>query len=266
MRNAQAATLRSNTIAKPLLLGLALALLLAAMSAIAGQAQIRRPGRLQKKIEKMEQRRGTNKLNPSGNSTGSSPGNSTGASAVSTAESPAPKAGAQAGKHSLDGVREKGPLGIFRDEERQLMIPGFGNQAALIIIFRQLDLTDDQKQKIKGIRRQVGNRLGVLQNEHRQLDLQLTDAIYGENFDPKRAEELAAQVAEKQSEIIKLRANIESQLRQLMTPDQFYVFHFLIGEMVMPQRRIPPAQLRQQLQRRLGAPNRPNPQTPPREN
>ncbi len=249
-----------------LIFALTLAVAMTVAATVDAQAQLRRPGRLQKKIEKMQERRGGKKFNPAGNST-TAPTSETNASTTPPAngspESASPKA-VQAGKHSLDGAREKGIRGIIRDEERGLIIRGFGNHAAMIVIFRQLDLTDQQKQEIRAIQQRVGDRIPMLQNAHRQLDLQLTDAIYGENFDPKRVEELAAQVAEKQGELIKLRASVEAQLRQVMTPDQFYVFHFLIGEMVMPQRRIPPAQLRQQLQRRMGLPNRPNqpPQNP----
>ena len=87
----------------------------------------------------------------------------------------------------------------------------------------------------------------------------LFDLHFGENFDPQKVETLAAQSAEKTSEIIKTQAFIESQFRQILTPDQFYVFRFLIGELVMPQRRMNPQQiLRQQQQRRLGGqPNGP---------
>jgi Spy/CpxP family protein refolding chaperone len=240
---------------------LLLAFALSVAASADAAAQVRRPGRLQKKIEKMQERR-ENKLGPST----SAPGSSTQAAQTAPVapESAAPKPAAQIGKHSLDGARERGPRGIFRDEERELVVPGFGNQVATILILRQLDLTDEQKQNFKAVRRSIGKQLAELMAEHRQLELQLTDAIYGENFDPRRAEELAVLVAEKQSAIIKLRAGIESKYRQILTPDQFYVFHFLIGEMVLPQRRIPPALLRQQMQqRRMGLPNRPNP--PPQE-
>src|SRR5262249_8124216 len=129
-------------------------------------------------------------------------------------ESTAQKNSMQGGKQSLDGIRERGLRSVFREDEWALTIQGFGNPAALMVVLRQLDLSEQQKQEIKEIRERVGDRLRLLQTEYRQLDLQLTDAIYGENFDPKRVEELAAQAAEKQGEIIKLRASIESQLRQ----------------------------------------------------
>src|SRR5262245_3340870 len=245
--------------AKTLLFSYTLAALIFTMSILVGEAeaQIRRPGRLRKQIEKLEkaqqQRKATNKSNSP-----SDPEQETTTASSFNGQPPTPKNGAQPGKHSLDGVRERGLPSIFRQEERDLIIPGFGNPAALMILFRQLELSDQQRQDIRAIRGRVGNRLQILQRDQRELDLQLAEAIYGENFDPKRVEELAAQVAERQGEMVKLRASIEAQLRQLMTPDQFFVFRGLIGEMVLPQRRVLPAQLRQMNQRRGGAPTRPN--------
>ena len=101
--------------------------------------------------------------------------------------------------------------------------------------------------------------MGRMQGERAQLVQQVEDTIYGENFTVERVDELGAQAAEKQGEVIKLQASIEARFRQILNPDQFYVFQFLIGEMVMPQRRVNPQQLRQQQLRRMGpnAPNRP---------
>jgi Spy/CpxP family protein refolding chaperone len=245
-----------NGAARAILALLILAMLLPVASP--ALAQVRRPGaRLLRRLEKMEERQKNKKP-----AAGQAAGERTEAPASpAQGNSLAPRTGQLSGKHSLDGIREKGPRAIFTDAERELVIPGLGNPVALLIIFRQLDLTEQQRSGIKGIRTRVGNRLAQLQNQYRQTDAQLSDAIYGDNFDPARVDELAAQAAEKQSEIIKLRAGVESQLRQLMTPDQFYVFQALIGEMVNPQRRITPLQLRQMIQRRApGAQNNQNPE------
>src|SRR5262249_18428685 len=230
------------------------------------KAQMRRPGRFQKKIEKLAQPQGAKKLDSSASSSNNPASNSVADAALDERQEPeVPKKGIQAGGGSLGGNKQKSPPRLFRPGEEGCIIPRVCNPPTLLIIFRQLDLTDQQKQGIRAIRNRVGNRLGFLQRDHRELELQLNDAIYGEDFDPKRVEELAAQVAEKQSEMVKLRASIEAQFRQVLTPDQFYVFQWLIAQMVLPpQRRIPPAQLRQlQQQRRMGPPNRPNQQDYP---
>jgi Spy/CpxP family protein refolding chaperone len=215
---------------------------------------IRRPikeQRIQKKLEKQ----GANKLSPTGESSTTNP---------KPADAAARQDVVQPQYPSLDGIRERGILSMFSREEAQLVIPGFGRPPALLIIFRQLNLTPEQKEKIREIRLSVGGKLNNLQRERALLDQQVEDAIYGENFSMARVDELAAQAAEKQSGIIKLQANIEAQFRQILTPDQFYVFQFLIGEMVMPQRRVNPQQLRQQQLRRNGQlPNGLNRQNPP---
>ncbi|MEK7833665.1 MAG: Spy/CpxP family protein refolding chaperone [Acidobacteriota bacterium] len=214
-----------------------------------------KPRQIQKKLDKQSSKQ----IAPSGetSSTANSTGNATQQDQVQ--------------KHSLDGVSNQGPRALFRPDEVAMMIPGFGSPPAMMILMRQLDLTVEQKEKFKALKQQIGPRLTVLQNQKRATEVQLEEAIYGENFNPQRVEELAAQSAEKTSEIIKTQAFIESQFRQILTPDQFYVFRFLIGEMVLPQRRLNPQQLlRQQQQRRLGtqpnAPNRPPNQEQPDNN
>lgn len=244
---------RDNLIAKKIpaiVLSLAvLFCLLVQMTDVALGQRIRRPLK-QRQIQKKLDKQGSKQIAPPGEtpSTTNSTGNATQQD--------------QSQKHSLDGISSLGPRALFKPDEIAMNIPGFGNPPAMMILMRQLDLTPEQKEKFRAVRRQIGPKLATLQNEKRTAEAQLEEAIYGENFNPQRVEELAAQSAEKTSEIIKTQAFIESQFRQILTPDQFYVFRFLIGELVMPQRRLNPQQMRQQQQqRRLGtqpnAPNRP---------
>jgi Spy/CpxP family protein refolding chaperone len=202
--------------------------------------QQRRQERIQKRIEGQS----GNKLSPAGET-----GTESQPKPISQSDTVRPL------KHSLDGISQLTPREFanrfFTKDELQMAIPGFGRVPALLIILRQLDLTDEQKQGIKDIRQRVGNQLVILRQQHNRLDNQLEEAIYGENFDPKRVEELSAQVGEKQAEITKMQAWIETQMRQVLTPDQFYVFRLLVGEMLIPQRR---PQFRPQQQRRMGLP------------
>lgn len=212
----------------------------------------------QRQIQKKLDKQGSKQIAPSGESA---------ATANATGEAIQPD---QPEKHSLDGISNRGARALFKADEVAMMIPGFGSPPAMMILMRQLDLTAEQKDRFKALRRQIGFKLSTLHNEKRVAENQLEEAIYGENFNQQRVEELAAQSAEKTSEIIKTQAFIESQFRQILTPDQFYVFRFLVGELVMPQRRLTPQQLRQQQQRRLGnqpnAPNRPPNQEQPDNN
>lgn len=216
---------------------------------------VRRPGKVQQRIQKKIEKQNGSKLAPDDET------------AANTTKPPATgvkQDGAiSTQSNNLDGIRDRGILSLFSREEAQLVIPGFGRPPALLIVFRQLNLTPEQREKIRAIRLRVGNRLGVLQRDRAQLEQQLEEAIYGENFSMEKVDQLSAQAAEKQGDIIKLQANIEAQFRQILTPDQFYVFQFLIGEMVLPQRRLNP----QQQLRRFGNPqnqqNQQNRQTKP---
>jgi Spy/CpxP family protein refolding chaperone len=200
--------------------------------------------RRQERIQKRAERQSGSKLAPNSETT-----------TESQPKSMPPNESARPLKHSLDGISQMTPREFanrfFTKDELQMAIPGFGRVPAFLIILRQLDLTGEQKQGIKAIRQRVGNQLVALRQQHNQLDNQLEEAIYGENFDPKRVEELSAQVGEKQAEITKMQAGIETQMRQVLTPDQFYVFRLLVGEMLLPQRR---PQFRPQQQRRMGLP------------
>ena len=205
--------------------------------------QIKQQERRQQMLKKIEERQREN-LSPAENT-----------SSTSNRNRPA--------RHSLDGISQRGIVTLFSKEERELIIPGFGRAPALLVIFRQLDLTDDQKLNIKALRAKVGTQLVDLRLKTTRSEQQLEDTIYGENFDTKKVEEFSSQVASTQGELTKLQAEVESQFRQILTPDQFLVFRFLVGEMLLPQRRMTPAQMRQQQQNQRRIPSPQNQQVPP---
>ena len=235
----------------PITLLILFCLLFQATDQALGQG-LRRPAKTQRQIQKKLDKQGANQIAPSGDK------DSTTASTVGTGGK---QDQTQPQKHSLDGISKLGPRAMFRPDEVAMMFPGFGRPAPMMILMRQLDLTPEQKMKFRALKQQIGQKLNNLHREKADAEAQLEDAIYGEEFEPQRVEVLAAQSAEKTAEIIKTQAFIESQFRQILTHDQFYVFRLLVGEMVLPQRRVNPQQLRQQQQRRLGgqpnAPNRP---------
>ena len=171
---------------------------------------------------------------------GAQGGNKLAPAAGSVSETTAPNT-----QNSFEGISDSDPREFnrrfFSREERQMIIPGFGRPAVYLIVLRQLNLTDQQKESIKGVSQRVGLQLRALRLQHNQLDNQLEDAIYGEAFDQKRVEELSAQSGQKLAEITKMQANIEAEFRKILTPDQHYVFRYLIGQMLLPQRRVQPA-------------------------
>jgi Spy/CpxP family protein refolding chaperone len=235
---------------------------------IVSSQNLRRQMRIQRKIDRKTPRPAgnPNKLSPS-NSGNEEPGTS------DQPEPTAPRAAARQGGQSVDGIRQRGLQSFFTQEEKSLWIPAFGNRVALLMIFRQLDLTPEQKIKIRDLSRQVGNRLRQSRQELNQLESQLDEAIYGDfdttsldNYDPAKVKELIEQVVQKQAEWFRLHKDIESQFRQILTPDQFYVYRELIIDAVRPANRplVTPGPRQQQRQRRMGVQqnqqNRPNQQ------
>ncbi len=226
---------------------------------------LRRQARIQKRIGKKLDRPAVNPDKPSpSNVRPEEPATS------NQLEAPTPGAAARQDDHSVDGIRQRGLQSLFTQEERALSIQGFGNPAALLMIFRQLNLTPEQKIKIRDLRRQVGNRLVLTRRDWTQLELQLEEAIYGngdpaslDNYDPAKVKELTEQVVQKRAEWFRLQTDIESQYRQILTPDQFFVFRGLVREILRPGSRplINPAVRQQQQQRRLGI--QPNQQSKP---
>src|SRR5262245_1064858 len=115
---------------------------------------LRRQMRMQRKIDRKTPRPAgnRNKLTPS-NSGNEEPG------ALDQPEAADPRITGRQPGHSMDGIRERGLQSFFTQDEQSLWIPAFGNRVALLMIFRQLDMTPEQKIKIRDLRRQVGRRL-----------------------------------------------------------------------------------------------------------
>ncbi len=167
----------------------------------------------------------------------------TSSTATSTPQS---KVGVRPTSHSLDGLRNKNILALFSREEVSMYIRGFGRPVSYLVILRQLDLTAGQKSEITGISRRIGNRLVQLRIEADTLDQQLEEAIYGQSFDRPRTEDLARRLGEAQAAVTRLQAEVETEFREILTSDQFFAFRALVGEMLLPARRVPGGQLRQQ--------------------
>lgn len=257
--------LRSKGLAITAMLMAVFCLMASGVMEASGQG-LRRQMRRQKQIEKKLDRQNgdRNRLAPAN-----------GAKNETSDSNQTETAASQTGKHSLDGIRQRSVRSFFTPEEESLIIPGFGNSPALLLlIFRQLDLTPEQKVKIKAIRQRVGRSLVQTRREVVALEAQLDEAIYGtsdpaslDSYDPKQVEELAEKVAQRRGEVMKMQTGIESQLRQILTPDQFFVFRELLREMLLPGRRPAPGVRQAPQQRRMVNPqNRPIPQTPPDDN
>src|SRR5215813_12493195 len=175
MKTSDAPTRRGKTISAMTATLISVVCVMAFCANTVSSQNLRRQMRIQRKIDRKNPRPAgdPNKLTPS-DSGNEEPGSS-------DQPEPAPRAARQGGQ-SVDGIRQRGLQSFFTQEEQSLWIPAFGNRAALLMIFRQLDLTPEQKVKIRDLRRQVGNRLRLSRQELNQLEAQLDEAIYG-NFD-----------------------------------------------------------------------------------
>jgi protein CpxP len=94
-------------------------------------------------------------------------------------------------------------------------------------LFRQLDLTDTQKEQLKAIRTAAreesnGLRQRMMEN-HRKLAELGTDGV----FDQAAVEAIASQQAEVHKQMIIRRANVKAQMFAILTPEQKTKFNEL---------------------------------------
>jgi Spy/CpxP family protein refolding chaperone len=147
------------------------------------------------------------------------------------------------------GAQEFGP-DRFTPEEISQLPRGLGGvqMRALIRVLRQLDLSAEQRQRLRELSRRYGNQLPVLARLLRAQNEALDEAIYGANFDPQNVERRAADVAATQGEIVKTRTRIMSELRQTLTAEQSARFRALLEQ----------ERLRIMQENRLGETGQPN--------
>jgi len=123
-----------------------------------------------------------------------------------------------------------GPPPQFNEQEQRLVPRGIARRDALIRVFRQLNLTPDQKAKLQDLTRQVGNQIPVLNRLRQAQNEALEEAIYGLSFDPQLVERRAAELAATQAEQIKVQARVLSEIRQVLTPEQAIKFRELLEQ------------------------------------
>lgn len=121
------------------------------------------------------------------------------------------------------------PLNEQDRRDMRLVPPGVAFPRALIRVFRELDLTDEQRNRLENLARRSGNQMPALNRLRKAQSELLDEALYGENFDPQKAEARANDLAATQAEIIKLQARLMSQIRQILTPEQGEKFRELLS-------------------------------------
>jgi len=115
-------------------------------------------------------------------------------------------------------------------EELELVPRGVGRPVPLVHAFRQINLSDDQKTKLRTLTRQTGNQIQVLTRLQKAQNDALEEAMYAQHFDLKLVEQRAADVANTQAELVKAQARVMAQIRQILTPEQALRFREFLNE------------------------------------
>ena len=129
-----------------------------------------------------------------------------------------------------DGQRNPRRSDLTEEDRRDMrLVPqGVAHPRALIRVFRELKLNNDQLQRLAELSRRSGNQMPMLNRLRKAQSDLLDESLYGENFDPKLIEKRAADLSATQSEIIKQQARIMTEIRQILTPEQSARFRDLL--------------------------------------
>ena len=95
------------------------------------------------------------------------------------------------------------------------------------IIFEKLDLTKDQRQRIRLINRDNAPFIQGAAQEVQRRRRALEDTIYADVFDEALYSQKLAELAEAQATLVKANFKKESALRQVLTPEQVREFRKL---------------------------------------
>lgn len=119
-------------------------------------------------------------------------------------------------------------LNRFTAQERAVIIRGLGNPLALVLIFRSINLTEQQRREMFRLNRETGNELIRLRRERDEAERELEATRVRESEGDKKLEELQAQIASHQSALTIKQASIESQIRQILTPEQWAMYREML--------------------------------------
>ncbi len=168
---------------------------------------------------------------------------------------PAEERKANAGKAERGRRINEGMAPSAQDREYLRLVPqGVAFPRALIKVFRDLELSEEQRTRLENLARRSGNQMPALNRLRKAQSELLDEALYGETFEPATIEQRAGDLAATQAEIIKLQARLMTQIRQILKPEQGLKFRLLL--MRERDRLIEEQRLQD------GAPQGPPPQNP----
>jgi Spy/CpxP family protein refolding chaperone len=93
-----------------------------------------------------------------------------------------------------------------------------------VAILRLLNLSPEQRQRIREIRDRYAPQLRQLRQEVEARRDALREAIYGETVDPERVEQNLRDLLEKQGALLRLETHVEIEFRRVLTPEQLAKF------------------------------------------
>ena len=123
-----------------------------------------------------------------------------------------------------------GPAGLTPEEQEyvRLVPQGVAFPRILIRVFRELELTPEQRTHLENLAKRAGNQVPALNRLRKAQSELLDEALYGESFDPAVIDKRASDLAGTQAEIIKIQARLMTQIRQILNPEQSSKFRTLL--------------------------------------
>lgn len=107
-----------------------------------------------------------------------------------------------------------------KDEEQSRKHDGQQREA----IFKELNLTDEQKAALDANRREQGEKMAQLREEMREKQMKLREELDDPRISREAIEPLAAEVKALQARLIDLRLNAIFAVREVLTVEQFAKF------------------------------------------
>jgi Spy/CpxP family protein refolding chaperone len=126
---------------------------------------------------------------------------------------------------------DEGTFPTAEDREYLRLVPqGVAAPRILVRVFRELDLSGEQRTHLENLAKRSGNQMPALNRLRRAQSELLDEALYGETFDPALIDQRASDLASTQAEIIKLQARVMAQIRKILTPEQGVKFRTLLTQ------------------------------------
>lgn len=97
-------------------------------------------------------------------------------------------------------------------------------------LLARLNLTPEQRARLREIRRQSEPEARALTRRLNQARRALDEAIYSEETDEAAVEQRAREMADAQAAVVRLRALTELRVRRVLTPEQLQTFRALRRE------------------------------------